>query len=72
MASTAQENLDQALELLPVEGEIEFDAYKSDLYAVQPDTGKQTFTAIIKGNLAKRRLDMTGDTPKVYLSRKAV
>jgi hypothetical protein len=56
---------------LPATGEIEFDQYKSNLYAQNPDGGKAVFTAILKAKMAGRRLDMSTGKPIVYLSRKA-
>ena len=63
--------IDQALALLPATGEIEFDQYKQNLYAQNPDGGKAVFTAILKGKMAARRLDLSTGKPVVYLARKS-
>lgn len=60
----------QALELLPVEGEVEFDAYKDQLYAANPDNGKIVFGRLLKQNAMKKRLDTSTRPVTVYLSRK--
>lgn len=71
MPDSIDKQIEDALNLLPVEGEIEFDAYKAALYAENPDGGKAVFTAILKAKSANRRLDMSSGSPVVYLSRKA-
>jgi len=69
---TMQEQIDEALELLPVEGEVDFEAYKAQLYAANPDNGKAVFTHIIKAKLFNRRLEVNAPDYNVWLSRKAV
>jgi hypothetical protein len=71
MPESIDVQIDQALSLLPATGEIEFDQYKANLYAQNPDGGKAVFTAIIKGKMANRRLDMSTGKPVVFLARKS-
>lgn len=72
MAVTTQGNIEDALDLLPPAGqEVEFNAYKAQLYAANPDTGKDAFTQILKRELVNKRL-VTTEPGKhvVMLSRK--
>lgn len=59
-----------ALELLPASGEVEFDAYKAQLYAANPENGKAVLTHIVAKRLTDRRTDMQSRPVKVYVSRK--
>jgi len=72
MPASIDDQIEQALSLLPATGEVEFDQYKANLYAQNPDGGKAVFTAILKAKMLGRRLDMSTGQPIVYLSRKAV
>lgn len=73
MASTLQENINEAVALLPPAGEkVEFDTYKGQLYSANPNTGKDVFTYMLKNDLVKRELSKNADgKPIVLLSRKA-
>lgn len=70
---TLQQSIDGALELLPPVGQVvEFDTFKGQLYATDPDGGKDAFTHIIKNNLVKRDLVRNAEGAMVVqLSRKA-
>lgn len=59
-----------ALELLPVEGEIEFEAYKANLYAEYPEAGRDAFQHILKKDMVGKRLDTSTRPVTVYLRRK--
>lgn len=72
MDKTIDQQIADALELLPVEGEVDFDAYKAQLYAQNPDNGKVVFTHMIKNKLFSRRLEVNAPDVLVYVSRKAV
>jgi hypothetical protein len=72
MPLTIEQQEAQALDILPVVGEVEFNTYKEQLYAVNPDGGKTVFTRLLKAKEFARRLDMSNpSSPVVYLSRKA-
>lgn len=70
---TMQESINGALELLPPVGQtVEFNVFKGQLYAADPDGGKDAFTHIIKNNLVKRDLRRNEQGEMVVdLSRKA-
>lgn len=71
--SSSQGNIEDALALLPPAGqEVEFDAYKAQLYTANPDNAKDAFTQMLKRELVNKRL-VTKDDGKhvVMLSRKA-
>lgn len=67
-----QGSIDAALEMLPPAGSVvEFDAFKSSLYAADPDGGKDAFTYMIKNDLVKRDLTRNSEGKIVVnLSRK--
>lgn len=60
-----------AMDLLPETGEVEFDAYKAQLYAQNTDRGKEVFTQLLKAKLVTQRLQFVDGKPTVFLSRKA-
>lgn len=70
MAASLDEQISVALALLPVEGEVEFDAYKAQLQTANPDNAKAVFTKILIAKMANRRLQIVDGQPTVYLSRK--
>ena len=51
-----QEQIDDALSLLPETGEIEFDAYKALLQEQNPDGAKDVFSTILKKKMLEKRL----------------
>jgi len=59
-----------ALTLLPIEGEIEFNAYKAQLYVEYPEQGRDAFQHLLKKNMVKSRLDTSTRPVTVYLSRR--
>lgn len=67
-----QQQIEEALALLPETGEIEFDAYKALLQAQNPDGAKEVFTQILKKQMLARRLITRPLPATVMLSRKAV
>lgn len=73
MASSMQEMISSAVELLPKKGEwVEFDTYKDNLYGKNPAKGKDVFAHIIKNDLVLKKLDTnTNGQVVVFLSRKA-
>jgi len=74
MASGSMQDMTgSAIELLPKVGEwVEFDAYKSNLYAANPAKGKDVFAHIIKNDLVLKKLDTnTNGQVVVFLSRKS-
>lgn len=66
-----QDQINAAVELLPPVGQtIEFNAYKGQLYAANPDGGKDAFTFMLKNKLVKQELSSGEDgKPIVLLSR---
>lgn len=66
-----QAQIEDALALLPATGEIEFDAYKAQLYIANPDGGKAVFTHILNAGKLNKRVKIEDGVPVVYLSRKA-
>lgn len=65
--------MSQALDLLPANnGEVEFDAYKAQLYSQLPNNGRDVFAHMIKRDLVQKKLsrDSNGKII-VLLSRKA-
>jgi hypothetical protein len=50
------ELVSQAIELLPVTGTVEFNAYKATLYEALPDYGRDVFASMIKRGLVKKEL----------------
>lgn len=71
MPKTIDQQMKEALDLLPVEGEVEFDTYKAQLYAANPDGGKEAFTNLLKNHALNRRVDFSTRPVTVYLARKA-
>lgn len=62
MADSFNDKVKEALALLPPEGQkMEFDEYKAKLYSVNPDTGKDVFTHLIKRDLIGKVLDQRED-----------
>ena len=70
MADSVDTQVDSALALLPATGEMEFDTYKAQLQAANPDNAKAVFTRILTAKLCNRRLQIVEGVPTVYLSRK--
>jgi len=66
-----QAQIDEALELLPPTGEVEFEAYKAQLYTANPDGGKAVFTHLLLTGKLQKRLQVAGGAVTVFLSRKA-
>jgi hypothetical protein len=68
---TLDDAVQAALDLLPPAGtEVEFDAYKAQLYAVNPDNGRDAFAHILKRDLVNKQLVTTSPgVHKVMLSR---
>lgn len=68
-----QEQIDGAVALLPPAGEsIEFDEFKSKLYAEYPDNGKDVFTYMLKNKLVKTTVTRQADkSMKTTLARPA-
>lgn len=70
------DNLDMAvvdaIALLPPVGQtVEFNAYKSTLYAANPDGGKDVFARMIKAGLVNKKLSRnSAGEVTVLLSRK--
>ena len=62
--------LAQALALLPASGEVEFDAYKAQLFTAMPDNAKDVFTYALKNDLLNKRVEISNHVAKVYLSKK--
>lgn len=49
---TLQEQIDAAVEMLPPAGQrVEFDEFKAQLYAANPDGGKDALTYMLKNRL---------------------
>jgi hypothetical protein len=71
MPDSFDTQVQNALELLPEAGEVEFDAYKAQLYAANPGDGKAVLQQIMARKLTNRRTDMSTRPVKVMLSRKA-
>ncbi len=71
MPESIDSQVQAALELLPVSGEVEFDAYKAQLYAANPDGGKAAFQMMLKNQMVNKRLDLSTRPVTVHLSRKA-
>lgn len=71
MAGTMTELIKGAIDLLPKKGDwVEFDAYKSSLYASQPEQGRDVFAHLIKRDLVLKKLDTnTEGKVVVFLSR---
>ena len=67
------EMIASALELLPAAGsKVEFDVYKSKLYAANPEKGRDVFAYMIKRDLVQKELSRNSDgAVVVMLSRKA-
>lgn len=61
------------IDLLPSNGDkVEFDTFKSQLYAAYPDGGQNAFARMIKAELIKKELGTgTDGKPVLMLSRKA-
>lgn len=72
-AQTLDEVVAGGLELLPPVGQdVEFEAYKAQLYAAYPDSGRDAFAHMIKRDLVKKELKTVGPRQHVVmLSRKA-
>lgn len=68
---TFDDQVQDALALMPATGELEADAYKALLYTANPDGGKAVLTKILTNKLVNRRLEIKDGAAKVYLSRKA-
>lgn len=70
---TLQEQIDAAVELLPPAGQsIEFDEFKSKLYAANPDGARDAFTYILKNGLVKTKVTRQADkSMKTTLERPA-
>lgn len=65
---TLQGSIDSALDLLPPVGEtVEFDAFKAQLYAADPDGGRDAFAHIIKRDLAKKKLTRNAEGKMVVI-----
>jgi len=64
------ELVQQALDLLPAKGEVEFDEYKAQLFGAMPDKAKDVFTYALKNNLVNKRVEISDHVAKVYLSKK--
>lgn len=72
-APTLDEVVKGGLDLLPPVGtEVEFEAYKAQLYAAYPNNGRDAFAHMITRNLINKKLKTVGDHQHVVmLSRKA-
>jgi hypothetical protein len=59
---TLQESIDAAVELLPPAGQsIEFDEFKAQLYAANPDGGRDAFAYMLKNKLVKTTVTRQAD-----------
>ena len=74
MAGNYGDKVNAALDMLPAVGsEVEFDAYKAQLQAADPNNWRETFEFILKNNLVKKSVTRppVGNPVQVMLSRKA-
>jgi|EndMetStandDraft_7_1072992.scaffolds.fasta_scaffold90924_2 hypothetical protein len=71
MAKSFDVLVSEAVDLLPPKGEwVEFDAYKSNLYSKQPESGNAVFAHMIKRDVVLKKLDTnTSGKVVVFLSR---
>ena len=57
-----QEQIDEAVAMLPPKGErVEFDTFKANLYAANPDGGRDAFAYMLKRGLVKTRVTRQAD-----------
>lgn len=71
-ATDLQSMVNEAVEMLPPAGEkVEFNAYKAQLYAANPDNGRDVFAHMIKREVVKKELGRNEENAiVVLLSRK--
>lgn len=69
MAETLQVQVDTALEMLPAEGEVNFEDFKASLYNQNPENGKAVLQWMMSRKLTKRRVQVVNGVPTVYLAR---
>lgn len=72
MASAFDGLVKEAVALLPADGgKVVFDDYKANLYAKQPETGRDVFAHMIKADIINKELGRDKDSNVVlYVSRK--